>query len=247
MLLESEPATLLVPGDMITYTIRYTNTNLAPVTDLTLASSVPAGMVLLTDSLSVPAIVVTQDEQQTLHWSVSELASQRGGALRYRVQRPALVTPPRASIVQLQTAAPLTATAGLPVTYTIQLTNTRPFPLRNLVVVNQLPAGATLVDDGEGEVMGDQIQWTLRQLPALGTVTFHWQVTATQSLVNAGAWVRVDGGPAITSNRVLTAIDDILPRADLLPIHHAEVQFTWYGDGQEQTLHTQALEQWLLP
>jgi len=247
VLLASEPATAFVPGDAITYTIRYTNTTLAPMRDLTLVSTLPVGMELLPTSLSAPAIALVQEEEQTLHWTMKELAPQSAGFLRYRVQRPAAAALPLATIVQLQLKAPLTATAGVPFTYTLQLTNTRPFPLRNLVVNNPLPAGVTVVHAGGGSVMDDQIQWTLRQLPALRTATFAWQATATQSILTAGAWAQLEGGPASTGNRVLTMIDDKVPPTGLVPVYHTAVQFTWQGEAQTSTLHTQALEQWMLP
>ena len=247
VVLVSDPPQMVAAGGEITYTIHYTNHSLAPMAELTVAGMVPAGMVLVASTVPPTAQLVQQGNKQTIVWPLGDLAAQSGGTVSYRVQKSALTTPQRTELLALQVRSPLTATAGQPITYTLQLTNQRPFPLRNLVVVNELPAGATLDSAGGGEVVNQQVQWTIAQMAGASTTTLQWRVAANQSLVNAGAWVRVDGGPVVIGNTIITLIDGKVPAAAFVAIRNEGARISWRTNDAKYRLRSGALNLWVMP
>lgn len=247
VVLASEPPQLVAAGGEITYTIHYTNHSLAPLAELAVAGLVPAGMVLVAESIPPTALLVPQGNRQTIVWSLGDLAAQSGGTVSYRVYQAVPTTPQIDEVVVLHLHGPLTATVGLPITYTMQLTNPRPFPLRNLVVVNELPAAATLINSGGGEFVDNEVRWTIRQLAGASTTTLQWSVLATQSLANAGAWVRVDGGPVVVGNTVITTIDGKVPAAALAAIHNEGAQISWRAHDVQYRLHSGPVDHWVMP
>ncbi len=247
VVLASAPPQLMAAGGEITYTIHYTNHSLAPIAELTVAGVVPPGMVLVAESVPPTALLVPQGNKQTVVWSLGDLAAQSGGTVSYRVQQPALTEPQLAETVKFHVSGPLTATAGAPITYTLQLTNLRPFPLRNLVVVNELPTAATLISSDEGEFVDNEVRWTIRQLAGASTTTLQWRVAATQSLANTGAWVRVDGGPVVVGNTVITTINGKVPAAALVAIHNEGAQISWRANDAQYRLRSGPLDHWVMP
>ena len=54
---------------------------------------------------------------------------------------------------------------GLPTTYQVTVTNTGTFALDNVVIRDTVPAGAAMIRAPGGQVAGNEVHWSLGQLP----------------------------------------------------------------------------------
>lgn len=88
---------------------------------------------------------------------------------------------------------PATAIAGTPITYTLTITNSGATTATGLLVLDDLPAGATYVSGGT--LTNNNVRWTIPALAGFGTVTeTTYVVTAASTLTNTGYAVSATGG-----------------------------------------------------
>ncbi|RIK33174.1 MAG: hypothetical protein DCC55_35470 [Chloroflexi bacterium] len=90
-------------------------------------------------------------------------------------------------------SGPATAMSGETITYTLAITNSGALTATNLVVLDELPAGATYV--GGGSLVGGTVRWDLSELAGFGGVTqVSYTVTASSTLTNSIYSVSAAGG-----------------------------------------------------
>ncbi len=87
-------------------------------------------------------------------------------------------------VLSMGKTAPAGALPGQLITYTLTVTNSGPTAAFGLVIVDQLPTGATYISGGNR--FGDLIFWSLGSLSGNGaTVSVQFVVTATQTITNS--------------------------------------------------------------
>ncbi len=88
---------------------------------------------------------------------------------------------------------PAIALAGEPITYTLTITNSGATTATGLLVLDDLPAGATYLSGGS--LVNNTVRWTVPTLGGFGTVTqTTYVVTAASTITNTGYTVSADGG-----------------------------------------------------
>ena len=94
---------------------------------------------------------------------------------------------------------PVTVTSGLPITYTLTITNNTFFTLTNVLISDSLPIGASYVSGGT--LVGTVVGWTLPELATMNTLTRQFVVTATTTITNSEY--------EVTSNEGFTATGQV--------------------------------------
>lgn len=98
-------AGMLLPGQMVTYTLAFTNTSLAPATGVTIADPLPAGLVQPSFASNGAAIIDT-GAQPPFQWAVEDLASGEGGTITVTAR----VDPTLSADLALSNTATITGT-----------------------------------------------------------------------------------------------------------------------------------------
>ncbi|MCL4857889.1 MAG: S8 family serine peptidase, partial [Caldilineaceae bacterium] len=103
---------------------------------------------------------------------------------------------------------PATLTAGETITYTLTITNSGGLTATNLLVLDELPSGASYV--GGGTLTGNTVRWDIPELPGYGGVAeVSYAVTATSTITNSGYSVSATGGHSATASEpVVTRLVD---------------------------------------
>ncbi len=102
---------------------------------------------------------------------------------------------------------PATALAGEAITYTVTITNAGATTATGLLVMDDLPAGATYVSGGS--LVNNTVRWTLPTLGGFGTVTqTTYVITAGSTITNTGYSVSADGG--VTANGTIPVVTRIV-------------------------------------
>ncbi|MCP4359761.1 MAG: DUF11 domain-containing protein, partial [Chloroflexi bacterium] len=94
-------------------------------------------------------------------------------------------------------SAPVTATVGAPITYTLTITNSGITTATNLLITDTLPANAYYV--AGGTKVGNVVSWTIPSLAGNSSVTqTTFVVTASQTITNSDYKVSANGGYSAT-------------------------------------------------
>ena len=96
--------------------------------------------------------------------------------------------------LSIDKTAPITATAGSEITYTLTVTNTGGLAT-GVVITDQLPINATFVRAGQGGGLNAGVlTWPAVTLSYTASIQRTFTVTATQTITNAQYGARADGG-----------------------------------------------------
>jgi uncharacterized repeat protein (TIGR01451 family) len=111
---------------------------------------------------------------------------------------------------------PATALAGEAITYTLTITNSGALTATGLVVLDELPPGATYL--GGGSLVGESVRWDLAQLPGFGGVAqVTYTVAASMTITNSSYAVSATGGfNASGAQPVVTRLVDAQAEGDAL-------------------------------
>ena len=117
---------------------------------------------------------------------------------------------------------PATLTAGETITYTLTITNSGGLTATNLLVLDDLPSGASYV--GGGTLAGATVRWDIPELPGYGGVAeVSYAVTATSTITNSGYSVSATGGHSATASEpVVTRLVDA--KSSATPLTAAALQ-----------------------
>jgi uncharacterized repeat protein (TIGR01451 family) len=102
------------------------------------------------------------------------------------------------------------------ITYTLHVANTGTLTATNIVLTDALPAGATFVDAGGGELeSGNVVSWTVSSIPpGGGPVTRTFTVTATDTITNHDYRATPEGLPSVRGTVVVASSLNHKPAAD---------------------------------
>lgn len=116
-------------------------------------------------------------------------------------------------------SAPLFATAGEPITYTLTVENIGTETATNLHITDTLPVGAAFVGSPDGGILlGQVVNWHPGDLASNNTLSVQFVVTATQSIWNVAYGVTADNGwQAVGTHPVVTLINAV---NTYLPVVH---------------------------
>jgi uncharacterized repeat protein (TIGR01451 family) len=119
-------------------------------------------------------------------------------------------------------SGPATAVAGEAITYTLTITNSGALTATNLVVLDEVPAGATYSDGGS--LVGDTVRWDLAELAGFGGVAqVSYSVSVNATITNSDYSVSASGGfNATGSEPVVTRLVDA--RSSANPLAAASLQ-----------------------
>ncbi|MCO5199191.1 MAG: DUF11 domain-containing protein [Anaerolineae bacterium] len=190
------PVTAFI-DDPIVYTLWVTNTGTLAATGLVITDVVPSGATYVSGgtfeagivSWSVPNLepeqsisrqfTVVSDAARTLvndTYGVSadgDLSTSGVRIVRTLVGDP---------VLSISKSGPATALSGEPIVYDLTIANTGTMTATQLLVRDQLPAGAVYVSGGT--LVGSEVQWTIAALGPGATVMRQFTVTATDDIVN---------------------------------------------------------------
>jgi uncharacterized repeat protein (TIGR01451 family) len=111
-------------------------------------------------------------------------------------------------------SAPATALADQPITYTLTISNSGALTATNLLVLDDLPAGARYL--AGGSLVGDSVRWDVAELAGFGGVAqVTYTVAASGTITNSAYSVSATGGfGASGSDPVVTRVVDAQSSAD---------------------------------
>ena len=205
-----------VAGTNVTFTIRVTNTGPSQATGVVLSDVLPAGLSLITTTLSQGTFVSPT-------WAVGTLDVNSGATLTVvanvastaadgtpitntavvsapastPITATATITPQRMASLQLsKTATPLQPVAGTAVTFTIRVTNTGPSQAAGIVLSDVLPNGLTLITSTESQGAFISPTWAVGTLDVGNSATL---------LIVANVNSDVAEGTLITNTAVVTS------------------------------------------
>ncbi|HEY0160465.1 MAG TPA: hypothetical protein VGF28_24470 [Thermoanaerobaculia bacterium] len=227
-------------GTQLTYSIHYANDGGSPATGAVVRAEVPPstrfafsqgggtlagnevvwqlGTVasLTAGDLSYTVIVDEAAAGTIVNDAVSVSAAQQSATATPVVTR-IVAPPPPAPLAVTLVAEPSPVSAGALLTYRIEVTNVDSAVAHDVVVVDAIPEGTSLVSTtGPATAAGDTIQWTLGDLAAGDTIVLGIVVRApatTGSIVNEGAVATSTGRDASRSEGVTTQV--VAPAATL--------------------------------
>ncbi len=113
-------------------------------------------------------------------------------------------------VLTISKNGPITVASGMPITYTLTVTNKGASTATNLVITDTIPAGATYL--AGGTKVGDVVSWTVASLPVSNTTQVSFAITATQTITNNNYRVSAtDGYSAVGQITVVTSVSDTQP------------------------------------
>lgn len=197
-------------GDPITYTLTIQNSGALSATNLIITDVLPVGATYLSGGTLVGDVV---------SWTVPSLASQSSVEVEFAVTTNQTITnevygvaadggfsatgdvPVVTAVLvpelHIAKTAPTSRIAGLPITYTLSITNSGTLTATNLVITDVLPVGASFVSS-DGGLNGNTVTWNLAELADGDSATFHFVVTATQTITNTLYGVTAENAPTAT-------------------------------------------------
>lgn len=105
--------------------------------------------------------------------------------------------------LSIRKSGPIVAVAGETLTYTLTISNSGAETATNLVVLDELPAGATHISGGV--LVGNSVRWDLPELAGYGTVTETTvSVIANAPLSNTTYSVNANGGYSASGQQTVT-------------------------------------------
>lgn len=113
-------------------------------------------------------------------------------------------------VLQIGKTGPETADPGMPITYTLTLTNVGDIAATDIVMTDRLPIGGSYVSGGT--LVGDEVQWMIPTLAGGGTaVSVQFVITATNTITNDTYGAVAAGGYAAQgSQSVVTTITNAM-------------------------------------
>lgn len=227
-------------GTQLTYSIHYANDGGSPATAAIVRAELPpstrfafsqgggtlAGNEIVWQLGTVASltagdlsytVIVDENAGGTIVNDAISISSAQQSASAAAVAVRVVAPPPPAPLAVTLTADPSPVTAGALLTYRIEVTNVDSAVAHDVVVVDTIPDGTSLVSTtGPAMPAGNTVQWTLGDLEAGDTIAFGIVVRApseTGSVVNEGAVVTATGRDASRSDSVTTEV--VRPAATL--------------------------------
>jgi uncharacterized repeat protein (TIGR01451 family) len=108
------------------------------------------------------------------------------------------------SLYAIHKTAPATAKAGVPITYTLSITNSSPLTATTLLITDTLPPGATYLSGGTLD--GNIVSWLVSTLVPSDTISVQFAVSASKTITNSDYGVMVDEGFYAGTEAVVTEI-----------------------------------------
>lgn len=202
-------------GDLLTYTIRYTNTGNASLSSLHLVDTVPTYTTYVTDTISGPG--TEQGNPARLQWAVGTVSPGQSGIAQFqvRVDKPLPAAAQElsnqvevsaeglASFTTLPTITPITSKPVLKITkvaeprsgilpgdhitFTLFYTNVGAIGAAVPVITDRVPANTTLIDAGGGTLDGGVLSWQpVSELAGLGGHGSVQFVVRVESIASGG-------------------------------------------------------------
>lgn len=227
--LESKPSIsidgqMVQVGDVLIYTIDYTNVTGAPV-DVTITDVIPAHTELVeaingtVNGTTVTWALNAVQPQETVTVTLKVKVIEPGNSIENQAQifdGTNKVTNKVTNSVPEKTVDKQTANLGDTLTYTITYTNETGAPAK-VVITDELSQALTFVEGtaGEGVYADGIITWTLENVPAGEevTVTFQAKVTAAGEVSNTAQIVENDTN-AVFTNETVTKVEEKEPEKE---------------------------------
>jgi uncharacterized repeat protein (TIGR01451 family) len=220
-------------GTQLTYSIHYANDGGSPATGASVRAELPpstrfafsqGGGTLIGNEVvwqlgtvaSLTAgdlsytVIVDEEASGTIVNDAVSLSSAQQAVTAGPVVTRVVAPPPPAPLAVTLTAEPSPVSAGSLLTYRIEVANVDSVVARDVVVVDAVPEGTSLVSTtGPATPAGDSVQWTLGDLEAGDTIALGVVVRAPSeagSIVNEGAVATATGRDASRSGKVTTQV-----------------------------------------
>ncbi|MBU0636772.1 DUF11 domain-containing protein, partial [Patescibacteria group bacterium] len=219
-------STILMPGNIITYTLSYKNTGNAQLTEVTVKDTVPTGTTYVANSGGVLS-------DKIVTFNIGTLAADIAGSVSFHVK---VNTPEevnyvinKATIKSAQTVLqesnqlshgvdPYTFTktakdlngeqllSGDIILYTLTITNIGVVPTTNIVITDNVPTNTTYVvgsitGTGANASNKNQLKWNVGSLSVNQSVDLTFKVTVNASLSEG---VNISNQGSLTSDQLLT-------------------------------------------
>lgn len=237
------PATA-ISGEPITYTLIITNSGDASATNLLITDYFPDDSTyvsggdsfdgekvnwfvpeLAASSYMTKQFVVTSTAQSIINSDYSVIADD-GISVQGKEKVVTLLIGEKS--LEISKRAPLTATAGTPITYTLIITNSSDFSTDNLLITDRLPTHATYITGGD-DFSDNIVSWTIGEMGANSTIRRQFIVTATQTITNHDYGVRGNHGESVAGTSVV--VTHISPPS--IPTRFIEDQISLVGNRSE--------------
>ncbi|MEM7125772.1 MAG: alkaline phosphatase [Chloroflexota bacterium] len=249
----NEPSEWIAPGGEVTYTIQY-QVGAEALNGVILHSQVPENVQLLEESIqwgSASSIRVVQARTSSAHtpmveWQLGDLPAGSSGIAAYRVKRPgAAEAPTHNGMLDIAKHGPQAASVGMPITYTLTITNYTSEQLRDIFVVDTLPFGATYQRGGDSPPVDGQLAWWLEKLEPGSVNQLAYVVTSNRTLMSGPYRVyNLNGLGSIQNNPIVTTIgNNPLPvDGDGFFIRSEDTGIKWRLHGAEQQVSSPLIQ-----
>lgn len=201
-----------VLGERLTYQVTVTNTGPVPAHNVVLTDSLPEGLEHATGQkqLAYPLGSLGPNESKAVSYQVVAKAKGRlcnkavataDGGIREEIEACVTVAEPKLTLAK---TGPKKWSADYPVTYQLTAKNSGDTPLRNVVLIDRLPARTTFLSaSAGGRLVGSQVQWALGALEpgAERTVELQFKPLAVGELINQAEATADSGVRALAQAR----------------------------------------------